>query len=71
MFHLLTYIMNSFKLGDMVRITDMEREEDKIYVIKEIKKIRKGGLLYLLKSLNDNILRLHYENQESLLEKIS
>ncbi len=63
--------MNSFKLGDMVRISDSERDSDKAYMIKEIKKIRKGGTLYLLESLTDDILRLHYENKESLLEKIS
>ncbi len=63
--------MNVFELGDIVRITESERDLDKVYIIKEIRKIRKGGNLYLLKSLGEDILRLYYENKESLLEKIS
>ncbi|MDE1763241.1 MAG: hypothetical protein KGH88_03235 [Thaumarchaeota archaeon] len=63
--------MNALNRGDMVRITDSERDVDKIYTIKEIRKIRRGGILYLLKSLDEDVLRLYYENKESLLEKIS
>ncbi|MDE1765011.1 MAG: hypothetical protein KGI27_01930 [Thaumarchaeota archaeon] len=63
--------MNAFNRGDMVRITDSEKDADKIYTIKEIRKIRKGGMLYLLRSLDEDVLRLYYENKESLLEKIS
>lgn len=63
--------MNMFNLGDLVRIAESEREMGSIYIIKEIKKIRKGGILYLLKSLDENVSRLYYENKESLLEKIS
>ncbi|MFZ1076632.1 MAG: hypothetical protein WAN47_04290 [Nitrosotalea sp.] len=61
--------MNTFHRGDMVRITDYEGDFDKIYTIKEIKKIRKGGILYLLKSLDDYVLRLYYENKEHFLKK--
>jgi hypothetical protein len=63
--------MNSFDPGDRVRIIFSEREVGKTYVIKNIKKVRKGGFLYLLKSLDENIFRLYYEDKESLLEKIS
>lgn len=63
--------MNMFHLGDMVRITQSEKDLDNIYMIKEIKKVRKGGNLYLLKSLGDDSLRLYYEHEESLLEKIA
>ena len=63
--------MNALNRGDMVRITDSERDAGKIYTIKEIRKIRRGGMLYLLKSLDEDVLRLYYENKESLLEKIS
>ncbi len=63
--------MNSLNPGDRVRIVSSEGDSEKIYTIKEIKKIRKGGVLYLLKSLDENIFRLYYEDKESLLEKIS
>ncbi len=64
-------IMNVFHSGDMVRIAEGEKDFGKIYMIKEIKKIRKGGNLYLLKSLEDDSLRLYYEHEESVLEKIA
>lgn len=63
--------MNIFSLGDMVRIAESEREFGKAYIIKEIKKVRRGGKLYLLKSLDEDILRLYYEDKKSLLQKIS
>ncbi len=63
--------MNVFHSGDMVRIAEGEKDFGKIYMIKEIKKIRKGGNLYLLKSLEDDSLRLYYEHEESVLEKIA
>ncbi len=63
--------MKMFDLGDIVRIADSQREFGRVYIIKKIKKIRKGGNLYLLKSLDEDVFRLYYENEESLLEKIS
>jgi len=63
--------MPTFNRGERVRLTESE-EEDKIYIIKDMKKVRKGGLLYLLKSLEeDSVLRLYYEDKQSLLERIS
>ncbi len=64
--------MLRFNQGERVRIVESEEQPGKIYIIKDIKKIRKGGVLYLLKSLEeDSVLRLYYENKESLLERIS
>jgi hypothetical protein len=61
--------MSVFKSGERVRI--VEDNEFKVYKIKEIKKIRKGGILYLLKSLEKNsVMRLYYENKKLLLERI-
>ena len=63
--------MPTFNRGERVRLTESE-EEDKIYIIKDMKKVRKGGLLCLLKSLEeDSVLRLYYEDKQSLLERIS
>jgi len=63
--------MPTFNRGERVRLTESE-EEDKIYIIKDMKKVRKGGFLYLLKSLvEDSVLRLYYEDKQSLLERIS
>jgi len=63
--------MSVFSHGERVRIVEPERDSDKIYVIKKIKKIRKGGNLYLLKSLEEeSVLRLYYEDKKSLLERI-
>ena len=46
-------------------------DAEKIYIIKDIKKTRNGGILYLLKSLEEKpVLRLYYEHKESLLERI-
>jgi hypothetical protein len=61
--------MSVFKNGERVRI--IEDNESKIYKIKKIKKIRSGGILYLLKSLEENsVMRLYYENRKLLLERI-
>lgn len=63
--------MTVFTKGERVRIIEPEKNSDKIYIIKSIKKYRKGGTLYLLKMLDENpTLRLYYENSESLLERI-
>ena len=62
--------MPTFNRGERVRITKSEKDSNKIYIIKDMKKIRKGGVLYLLKSLEKrSVLRLYYENEESLLER--
>jgi len=64
-------IMSVFSKGERVRIIEPEKNSDKIYIIKGIRKYKKGGTLYLLKMLDENnILRLYYENSESLLERI-
>ena len=62
-------IMKRFRLGDIVRIS--QGDPHMVYVIKSIKKVRKGGNLYLLEGLLGEPLRLYYEKEESLLEKIS
>ncbi len=64
--------MNKFGPGEMVRTVEPKKYSEKIYIIKKIKKIRKGGHLYLLKSLGeDRVLRLYYDNNDSMLERIS
>ncbi|VVC05234.1 Uncharacterised protein [uncultured archaeon] len=64
--------MPIFNRGERVRITEAKRDPEKIYIVKDIKKIRRGGFLYLLKSLErHSVFRLFYENNESLLERIS
>jgi len=63
--------MSVFNRKERVRIIEPEIDSEKIYIIKDIKKIRKGGVLYLLKSLEEKpVLRLYYENEKSLLERI-
>ena len=63
--------MSVFNRGERVRITESEREPNKVYIIKNMKKIRNRGVLYLLKSLEEEpVLRLYYENRKSLLERI-
>ena len=63
--------MSIFNRGMKVQIIESERDSDKIYIIKDMKKIRKGGVLYLLKSLEEeSVLRLYYEDKKSLLERI-
>ena len=62
--------MSTFNLGEMVRIVESKRDSEKIYLVKNKKKT-KNGVLYLLKSLEEEpVLRLHYENDQSLLERI-
>jgi len=63
--------MSVFNRRERVRIVAQEARSEKIYIIKDMKKIKKGGTLYLLKSLEEKpVLRLYYENEESLLERI-
>lgn len=64
--------MSVFGKGERVRIIESDRSSEKIYQIKDIKPFKKGrGTVYLLKSLEENsILRLYYENELSLLERI-
>ena len=63
--------MSVFSKGERVRIVEPEKNSDNVYIIKNIKKYRKGGTLYLLKLLDENpVLRLYYENDKPLLERI-
>ncbi|MGI0018632.1 MAG: hypothetical protein ACREA1_07975 [Nitrosotalea sp.] len=63
--------MSVFSKGEMVRIVEPEKDSDNIYIIKSIKKCSKGGTLYLLKLLDENpVLRLYYESDKPLLERI-
>ncbi|MDE1770381.1 MAG: hypothetical protein KGI28_07525 [Thaumarchaeota archaeon] len=63
--------MSLINRQEKVRIIGVGEIYDKTYIIKDVKKIRKGGLLYLLKSLEDNsVFRLFYENNESHLERV-
>jgi len=63
--------MSVFNRGERVRIIDPEKNSNTVYRIRDMKKIRMGGTLYLLRSLEENpVLRLYYENKESLLERI-
>ncbi|CUR51562.1 protein of unknown function [Nitrosotalea devaniterrae] len=62
--------LSVFRSGERVRITSVD-EPNKVYKIKKIKTTRKGGILYLLKSLEKNpILRMYYEDKKLLLERI-
>ena len=63
--------MSVFSKGERVRIIEQEKYSDYVYLIKNIKKYSKGGTLYLLKLLDENpVLRLYYESEKSLLERI-
>lgn len=63
--------MSIFNRGERVRMIVPEKNSTIVYLIKDMKKIRRGGILYLLKSLEEKpVLRLHYEDRESLLERI-
>ncbi|HYL67282.1 MAG TPA: hypothetical protein VEU72_09080 [Nitrosopumilaceae archaeon] len=63
--------MPVFNCGERVRIIEPEKKSSAVYRIRDMKKIRNGGTLYLLKSLEENpVLRLHYEGKEALLERI-
>lgn len=61
-----------FLKGERVRIIEeQEKNSDDVYLIKNIKKYSKGGTLYLLKLLDEYpVLRLYYESEKSLLERI-
>jgi len=43
--------MSVFNRGERVRIIDPEKNSSAVYRIRDMKKIRNGGTLYLLKSL--------------------
>jgi len=63
--------MSTFNRGERVRIWDSDKWSAKIYLIKNLKKCKKGGTLFLLKPLEESpILRLYYEGRNSLLERI-
>jgi hypothetical protein len=63
-------VVSVFNRGERVRIADPQ-SETKVYKIKDIRKIEYCGTLYLLKSLEENhVLRLYYEEDEFLLERI-
>ena len=63
--------MSNFDRTEKVRIIKPERDSEEIYVIKDVKKVRKGGVLYLLKPIeDDSVLHICYENNESLLERV-
>jgi len=63
--------MSVFNRGEKVQIIELERDSSKIYIIKAMKKTKKG-VLYLLKSLEEiPVMRLFYEDKTSLLERIS
>jgi hypothetical protein len=62
--------MPVFNRGERVRIIDQDKNSSMVYRIKDMKKVKNGGILYLLKSLEENsVLRLYYEDRE-LLERI-
>jgi hypothetical protein len=62
--------MPVFNRGERVRIIDQDKNSSIVYRIKDMKKVKNGGILYLLKSLEENpVLRLYYEDRE-LLERI-
>lgn len=62
--------MSVFSRGERVRIVESETKSD-VYMVKGAKKCRRGGTLYLLKLLDiDPVLRLYYETDKSLLERI-
>lgn len=61
--------MSSFKKGEKVRIIESGKEPSVTYTIKDIKKSGKITL-YLLKSEEDPVLRLYYEDEKSLLERV-
>ncbi|TSA17932.1 MAG: hypothetical protein D4R72_03345 [Nitrosopumilales archaeon] len=64
--------MPDYNRAEKVRIIESENNSEEIYIIKDVKKVRKGGVLYLLKPLeDDSVLRICYENNESLLERVS
>lgn len=68
---LLEEIMATFNCGERVRMMESGRPSDKVFLIKRVKQCKKGGTLYLLKTLEEkSVLRLYYEKEESILERI-
>lgn len=64
--------MSTFNCGERVRILDSDNGHERIYLVKDKRKCRNGGTLYLLKSLEEkSVLRLYHEAGYSLLERIS
>jgi hypothetical protein len=63
--------MPVFNRGETVRIVEPEEDSYKTYIIKKMIKCRKGTMLYLLKSLEEEqVMRLYSEDKRSLLERI-
>lgn len=61
--------MSVFKRGDRVRI--LENNLGLVYLIKDIRPVRTGGTLYLLKSLEENpVYRILHEDDVFVLERI-
>ncbi|HEY8109256.1 MAG TPA: hypothetical protein VIG05_00105 [Candidatus Nitrosotenuis sp.] len=59
--------MTAFKRGERVRIID----QNIVYRIKDVRKTKTGGILYLLKSLEENsVFRMCHEHDVFLLERI-
>ena len=64
--------LTKFKRKDQVRIIEDGKNSETCYTIRAIKKSTNGKLLYLLSSQdNESILRLYYENDYSMLSKVS
>jgi phosphomannomutase len=62
--------MSIFKAGEKVRVIESEKSSDKVYTIKKIIKREDGTPVYLLKSEDEDILRLYYESETSGLERL-
>lgn len=63
--------MSIFNRGERIRIMDSGKRSEKVYIIKDMIKCRKGGTLYLLKSLEEHSkLRLYHVFNSSLLERV-
>lgn len=59
--------MSVFEKGERVRVID----QNKVYRIKDVRTAKSGGVLYLLKSLEENpVFRICHESDEFLLERI-
>lgn len=63
--------MSVFAKGERVRIVESRKKKSDVYVIKDLKKHRTGGTVYLLRLLSvDPIMRIYHETDKSLLERI-
>ena len=63
--------MSTFNRGERVRMTNKNGRSELVYRIKDLRKCKRGGTLYLLKSLEEMpVLRLYFEGRESPLERI-